>query len=209
MPNATFFRLPQEKRERLIGAATGEFTRVSFAEASINRIVQGAQIPRGSFYQYFEGKEDLFIYLLGSIREKYFELLEQTLEQEEGNLFAVPLHVFDQLIGDDGSPVPELVPCMRMLKLNQRMDAQSFLGRRPESILPQLLEKVDKSLLRRPDEEFCGNVAHLLHSALICSVMETVWNREQYTQQRAMLAARIDIIQNGSMAVGNLKGEKR
>ena len=51
MPKSTFFRLPEEKRGRLMDAAWAEFTRVSFAEASINRIIRSAQIPRGSFYQ--------------------------------------------------------------------------------------------------------------------------------------------------------------
>ena len=68
MPTQTFFRLPSEKRERLTEAAWEEFTRVPFSEASINRIIRGAQIPRGSFYQYFEDKEDLFVHLIGSVR---------------------------------------------------------------------------------------------------------------------------------------------
>ena len=36
-----------------------EFSRGSFEEASVSNIVTNAQIPRGSFYQYFESKEDL------------------------------------------------------------------------------------------------------------------------------------------------------
>ena len=53
MPTDTFFRLPKEKRQRLIDAAWEEFTQVRFTEASINKIIKGAHIPRGSFYQYF------------------------------------------------------------------------------------------------------------------------------------------------------------
>ena len=76
MPSSTFFRLPEEKRERLMQEVWKEFTRVSYAEASINRIILGARIPRGSFYQYFEDKNDLFLYLLDIIREKFLELLD-------------------------------------------------------------------------------------------------------------------------------------
>ena len=61
MPTDTFFRLPEEKRTRILEGAWSEFTAVPYAEASINRIVQTSRIPRGSFYQYFEdnrqGKE--------------------------------------------------------------------------------------------------------------------------------------------------------
>ena len=60
MPTDTFFRLPEEKRARILEGAWSEFTAVPYAEASINRIVQTSRIPRGSFYQYFEDKNDLF-----------------------------------------------------------------------------------------------------------------------------------------------------
>ena len=53
MPTDTFFRLPEEKRTRILEGAWSEFTAVPYAEASINRIVQTSRIPRGSFYQYF------------------------------------------------------------------------------------------------------------------------------------------------------------
>ena len=61
MPTDTFFRLPEEKRARILEGAWSEFTAVPYAEASINRIVQTSRIPRGSFYQYFEDKNDLFL----------------------------------------------------------------------------------------------------------------------------------------------------
>ena len=64
MPSKTFFHLPAEKRERLLLAAEEEFARVPYAEASINRMIRAAGIPRGSFYMYFRDKEELFHYLL-------------------------------------------------------------------------------------------------------------------------------------------------
>ena len=64
MCSETFLRLPEEKKHRFLEAAWEEFSRVPFMEASINKIVLRARIPRGSFYQYFSGKDDLFFYLL-------------------------------------------------------------------------------------------------------------------------------------------------
>ena len=52
MPTNTFFNLPPPKREKLLQAAAAEFTRKPYGEVSINRIIQAAEIPRGSFYQY-------------------------------------------------------------------------------------------------------------------------------------------------------------
>lgn len=95
MPRNTFFCLPEEKRQRLTGAAWQEFTRVSFADASINRIVQEARIPRGSFYQYFTDKEDLFSFLLRGLGSAFWELLEQELQAHSGDLPAALLSAFD------------------------------------------------------------------------------------------------------------------
>lgn len=64
MPKETFFNLPEEKRCLIRDVAIGEFAEFTFEQASINRIVASAGIAKGSFYQYFEDKEDLFLYLL-------------------------------------------------------------------------------------------------------------------------------------------------
>lgn len=91
MPTDTFFRLPEEKRTRILEGAWSEFTAVPYAEASINRIVQTSRIPRGSFYQYFEDKNDLFLTLIDEIRDQFLDLFHDTLERSGGDLFSMPL----------------------------------------------------------------------------------------------------------------------
>ena len=85
MPTDTFFRLPEEKRARILEGAWSEFTAVPYAEASINRIVQTSRIPRGSFYQYFEDKNDLFLTLIDEIRDQFLDLFHDTLERSGGD----------------------------------------------------------------------------------------------------------------------------
>ena len=48
MPSTTFFHLPAEKRERLLAAARAEFVRVPYEDASINRMIREAGIPRAA-----------------------------------------------------------------------------------------------------------------------------------------------------------------
>lgn len=64
MPKQTFFNLPEDKQTKLIEAGFQEFSKASLREAKIANIINCAQIPRGSFYQYFEDIEDLFFYLV-------------------------------------------------------------------------------------------------------------------------------------------------
>ena len=44
-------------------AAIREFSRVPLDKVSINKIVKYADISRGSFYTYFQDKEDVFQYI--------------------------------------------------------------------------------------------------------------------------------------------------
>ena len=69
MPKDTFYHLNIQKRERIEKALEKEFSRTSFEKASISKIIKEANIPRGSFYQYFEDKEDAIQYMV----EKYFK----------------------------------------------------------------------------------------------------------------------------------------
>ncbi len=70
MPKTTFFRLSPEKKNRIIDAAISEFSEHSYDNTSIHRIVAGAEISTGSFYQYFENKKDLYFYILSMYLKK-------------------------------------------------------------------------------------------------------------------------------------------
>ena len=70
MPKDTFFNLSEDKKKKIYGAAVKEFSAKRLSEASINNIVKEAGIPRGSFYQYFSGKEDIYAYMAGVIAKE-------------------------------------------------------------------------------------------------------------------------------------------
>ena len=63
MPTERFYRLPEAKKQVIRQAAIKEFARVPFEKASINQIIQNADISRGSFYTYFEDKQDVVRYI--------------------------------------------------------------------------------------------------------------------------------------------------
>lgn len=60
MPFSRFAKMPSEKRERLLTIAAQEFATHGFEAASLNRILEEAQIGKSSAYYYFEDKADLF-----------------------------------------------------------------------------------------------------------------------------------------------------
>ncbi|OPX86978.1 TetR/AcrR family transcriptional regulator [Pelotomaculum sp. PtaB.Bin117] len=74
MPKDTFNNLSDDKKQKIFDAAVKEFSAKRFSEASINQIVKTAEIPRGSFYQYFENKEDIYRYMFERIGKEKREI---------------------------------------------------------------------------------------------------------------------------------------
>jgi TetR/AcrR family transcriptional regulator len=72
VPTETYLNLSPAKRQR-------------FSDASINQIIKAAGISRGSFYQYFVDKEDLYLYMLTEIGKEKLAIAGQ-VEAPRGRL---------------------------------------------------------------------------------------------------------------------------
>jgi len=83
MPKQTFFNLPEEKRTRILDVAIAEIGSKPFEKVSIANIIEKADIPRGSFYQYFDDLKDLYKYVLQVIGEKKMHYMHHVLGQME------------------------------------------------------------------------------------------------------------------------------
>lgn len=64
-----FYSLEPEKRERIINAALKEFARIGFEKASTNEIIRKAEISKGSLFNYFNSKKELYLFLFDYIQE--------------------------------------------------------------------------------------------------------------------------------------------
>ena len=64
MPRSTFFNLPEDKRARVVEALKAEFAARPYVRASVDRVIGAAGVSKGSFYQYFDNKEDAYAHLV-------------------------------------------------------------------------------------------------------------------------------------------------
>ncbi len=87
MPKKTFFGLKKEKRLMIERSAISVINDKGYDNATIKDIVNKAGIPRGSFYQYFNGLSDLFFHLVTRVSERKFAYMGDLLNQIE----SVPL----------------------------------------------------------------------------------------------------------------------
>ena len=98
MPKETFINLPEAKKEKITNAILKEFARETFNKASISNIIKEAEIPRGSFYQYFEDKEDAIRYIIDSFLENEQKELLGFLVESKGDIFETSLRLFERLV---------------------------------------------------------------------------------------------------------------
>lgn len=89
MPKETFLNLPEDKRRRILDVAIEAFAESNYRNVSISRLVAQAGIAKGSFYQYFEDKKDLYLYLLELAAEEKLAFLQaQEPPDPEMDIFA-------------------------------------------------------------------------------------------------------------------------
>jgi AcrR family transcriptional regulator len=95
MPKDTFFNLPEDKQTMICGVAIDEFAEYPFDQASINRIVAKSGIAKGSFYQYFEDKKDLFSYITQLIAEEKIKFISPVVRNpDEHDIFTLIRELF-------------------------------------------------------------------------------------------------------------------
>lgn len=99
MIKKTFYNLPEEKRQRVTEAIVDEFANVEDDKVSINRIVQKANISRGSFYQYFDDKLDLVEVLIRSYLNLVIDDLRRAIISSDGDIFYTFECIYDIIIG--------------------------------------------------------------------------------------------------------------
>ena len=198
MSTETFLRLPEEKRNRILDAAWEEFTRGRYTDVSINKIILKARIPRGSFYQYFRDKEDLFGYLLGSTRDQVAALFGALLQEAGGDLFRIHLMAYDRFLVQERSPI--LDRWVQLLRLNNGLDFDKMLPGNPEEdFVDSFWTQVDTTLFHRKDREYVKMVFSLTGLALGSAVADALLHPESQDVYRRELEQRLEIIRHGCL----------
>jgi len=200
MPTSTFFRLPEEKRGRLLAAAWQEFTAASFPDVSINKIILKARIPRGSFYQYFTDKEDLFSYLCQDLHSYLVAAIEDALRTARGDLFSASVCFYDHFCRSIQCPEPSLTRCIQLCRLNPDMHLRKVIHDLPGLLLEPFWELIDTSRFRRTDFNSLRQVFLLLTFATVAAAASTLAAPERRESHRQLLLAHIDIIKHGSLS---------
>ena len=200
MPKNTFFKLPKEKQNNIIEASLKEFKKVLLRDASINKIIKDANIPRGSFYNYFEDINDLYIYSVSNYREKFINLLKKSLKDKKGNLIETTQNIYDKIIMECTLENNKQLFKNIFLNLNYDIDIKNRLE--CEKIndkynLIELLKQIDKKNLNIKTEEELIYIVDIVISFVMHGLIEIFLDNKNPEETKEKLNIQLEILKRG------------
>jgi len=101
MPKNTFFRLDEERRDEISNSAMQLFADHLYEDITMKMVLDRLSMHPGTFYRYFEDKDDLYCLLIGNITRKRAEYFKNS---NEDSLFQ---YFLTGLFGNVNSTVTE------------------------------------------------------------------------------------------------------
>ena len=197
MPKETFLKLSKEKQQKVINAAKKEFARAPIENVSIKNIVEEADIARGSFYQYFESKEDLLIYILRENSEKLNTKLKNKVKETNGDVFELYIFLYDSMIEEftDNSDQELFRQIFINLKSSDENVFDLVKRTKPQDII-DYYEQIDKSNLKIENYEDLVIICDMLNAITRRAVIKNFKN-ESKEYCRKMFLKEIEYLKYG------------
>lgn len=206
MPTERFYRLPEAKKQVIREAAIKEFARVPFDKASINQIIQNADISRGSFYTYFEDKQDVVRYIFEDNARQMQECCERELERNGGDLFGMLEWLFEFTIHklEESKEMVEVVKHIFSYQENTKafgleLDCRPPMGGiKPEETPVQwFLGRICRENFRDPSEQKMEAVMQLGMVSLLLAIRSYYQNPDDLEVIRSRYLNSLDALKYG------------
>lgn len=85
MPTVTWARLAPDRRAAVVAAAEAEFSEHGFSQGSLNAIARRGGVAKGSLFQYFADKRDLYAFIVGVASERVRADIEDRIRELDPN----------------------------------------------------------------------------------------------------------------------------
>ena len=165
---------------------------------SINSVIKNAGISRGSFYQYFDDKLDLVELITEDMFSRLTDYIRDELMLNGGDIFEVPLRMFDIMINDKRE-YNDMLALTDDTNQNNALvaDYMRYRARKPD-FYEKFEEYIDKSMLAVNDDEDIKCVIFMMVDAVKVAVENVRRNPKTYDKEKAMLYRKIQILKNGT-----------
>ena len=196
MPKSTFYNLNDEKREKIEKALRNEFSKNIFEKTSISNIIEEAQIPRGSFYQYFEDKEDAIKYVISNFIEMEKRQMKKILEENNGDIFETAIGIY-QYIVDKNSDDQEIILCKNILQTMKDENINVFEEIRLEKNNTNSKSLINTTNLNVKNDEDIKYIMKIISVVVRAETIEVMSQRKSKEQGLEELKAQIKLLQEG------------
>jgi len=106
MPKSTFFRLDEARREEISNSAMQLFVEHLYEDITMKMVLDCLSMHPGTFYRYFEDKDDLYCLLISNVTQKRAAYFNNSNEDSLLRFFLTGL--FDNVDGIVTEPLNEL-----------------------------------------------------------------------------------------------------
>ena len=170
----TFYNLSPDKKQRIIDAIIKEVDGKSFEDISINQIVKNAEISRGSFYQYFNDKQDIFYVLMHGFTDNPNQVCEKSLEKNNGDLLSAGMDIFDFIleISKEKNYFVVFKTVFSCVGVNNAFIPSGVKKCKDLTLLNVITEKVNYSLLNGEEDADIENMVTIICSVIIRSCFD-------------------------------------
>lgn len=198
MPSVRFLNLPQEKRCKIIEAVRTELAQNPVDELSINRIIHNADISRGSFYQYFDGKEDLLEYVFLDLRHIMIEIINKSIQSNNGDMFDAGAEVLDKLIevGSKSENKKIFVNVFSYMKVTEDMLIDAIANE--ENFAESFINSIDRSKLKLTSDSNVKDLIRLVIALFRDSMCRCFADMESADEIINDFKKRMEIIKYGA-----------
>lgn len=196
MPTENFYKLDQKKRQKIVDAMKREFSRVPFHEASINKIVEDAGISKGSFWVYFESKEEAIEFVIESHLEKERKKSKQIFLNNNGDLFKSYIEIYDYLAKSKISKTER--DLMANIFKNLILNGEKCIPKEPgDKIIEITKNVVDTSNLDIQNEEELMDLMKILNFIMRTNLVDINSKKINYEKAREKFIRQIEILKKG------------
>lgn len=196
MPKETFYNLDNVKQKKIMDAAIKEFTENELHKSRVSNIIKEADIPRGSFYQYFEDLDDLYYYVIDGVFESIFfegrkhaemtndlfDYIELTFELDIDGYMNDKRHRF-------------IMNVLKSIGSNSEYLEQHNNKRREYMV--SVLSKMDLSKFRKMDEDEQIKLYEFLQNIKRIVIQKSLMTNKSKQEAQALLKWHLDIIKCG------------
>lgn len=201
MPTVTWARIDPERRAAVLAAAEAEFGAHGFSRGSLNNIARRAGVAKGSLFQYFADKRDLYAFITDLAALRVREYMEDRICEldPERPFFDFLTDLLDAwVVYFAENPQERSLHAAATLEIdtNARISVQNVIHRHYLQVLRPLVEMACANGDLRPDADSDAMLSLLLmilpHLALAPYVrgLDPILGLDEQTPEQPALAVR-------------------